>query len=80
MEQKTLSLGERILLATRLAIEEHLLQDVRDQMQSEWQGVIGGADDACPEWDCVTEDALPFVRERACAVFGIAHLPEGKAA
>jgi hypothetical protein len=74
MEKQTLSLGERILLATRLAVEEHLLQSVHDELSGEQQVGVGGADA-----DEVMDDAL--VLARGCAVFGWSARPaEGKAA
>ena len=83
MKEQTLSLGERILLATRLAVEEHLLQSACDELQSERQITIGGAD-----LDRVTDDSLPLARgaregfalRSAMFVFGAALLAEGEAA
>ena len=71
MNKQTMTLGERILLATRLAVEEHLLQSVCENMQSERQVTIGGAD-----LDEVTDDSLPFTRGHAI----FARLAEGEAA
>ena len=68
---KTLSLGERILLATRLCVEEHLLQSVCENMQSERRVTTGGAG-----LDRVTDDSLPIARGRAI----LARFAEGEAA
>ena len=75
MTETTLSLGEKILLATRLAVEEHLLQSVQDELQGERQVSVGGAD-----VDTVTDDSLALVRGRAIFAFGVARPVEGKAA
>jgi hypothetical protein len=60
MTDQTLSLGERILLATRLCVEEHLRQQVTEEMKSERQVTIGGAG-----LDSVTDDSLPIARGHA---------------
>jgi hypothetical protein len=74
MPQQTLSLGERILLATRLAVEEHLRQSVIEELQGKQQNRIGGADSGA-----VMEDSLLLAR--GCALFGsAARLAEGEAA
>jgi hypothetical protein len=70
----TLSLGERILLATRLAVEEHLLQSVNEDMQSDRRVTTGGAG-----LDRVTDDSLPFARGRALYAPS-ARFAEGEAA
>ena len=70
----TLSLGERILLATRLAVEEHLLQSAIENMQSDVQVMTGGAG-----LDRVTDDSLPFARGRALYAMS-ARSAEGEAA
>jgi hypothetical protein len=75
MTDKTLSLGERILLATRLAVEEHLLQSVKENMQGEQQVRIGGAG-----LDQVTDGSLSLARGRAIFAWGTARLAEGEAA
>ena len=75
MTEKTLSLGERILLATRLAVEEHLLQSVKENMQSERQVRTGGAG-----LDQVTDDSLAPARGRVIFAWGAARLAEGEAA
>ena len=75
MTEKTLSIGERILLATRLAVEEHLLQLAQENMQSERQVTIGGAGQ-----DSVTDDSLALARGRRVFGFGDARHVEGKAA
>lgn len=75
MSEKTLSLGERILLATRLAVEEHLLQLAQENMQGERQVTVGGAD-----LDEVMEDSLALARGHAVFGFGDGGLVEGKAA
>jgi hypothetical protein len=71
----SLSLGERILLVARMAVEEHLAQTVRDQMQSERQAFTGGAG-----WAQVTEDRSPFARGRALCGTRAARFAEGEAA
>ena len=74
MAQQTLSLGERILLVARLAVEEHLLQTVCECNESEAQVTIGGAG-----LDGVTDDSLTLARGRV--PFGLgARLAEGEAA
>jgi hypothetical protein len=60
MTKQTMTLGERILLATRLAVEEHLLQQVSEEMKSETQVTIGGAG-----LDRVTDDSLSIARGHA---------------
>ena len=75
MKDQTMTLGERILLATRLAVEEHLLQSVCENMQSERQVTIGGAG-----LDQVTDDSLASARGRAIFAWGAARLAEGEAA
>ena len=72
MSEQTLSLGERILLATRLAVEEHLRQSACEELPSERRMAIGGAD-----WSTVTDDVLPLARS---AMVGAARLAEGEAA
>src|SRR4051812_18598069 len=59
MTDKTLSLGERILLATRLAVEEHLLQSVKENMQGEHRS--GSAE---PVW---TRSRMTLCRSLAAA-------------
>ncbi len=75
MAEKTLTLGERILLATRLAVEEHLCQLEQENMQGDRKVQISGADQ-----DQVTEDSLAFARGRVVFGFGDARPVEGKAA
>jgi hypothetical protein len=75
MTEKTLSLGERILLATRLAVEEHLLQSELENMQGGHQVTVGGAD-----LDTVTDDLLMHACGRAIFAFGVTRPVEGKAA
>ena len=75
MTDKTPSLGERIVLATRLAVEEHLLQSVKENMQGERQVRAGGAG-----LDQVTDDSLASARGRAIFAWGAARLAEGEAA
>jgi len=59
-KQQTMSLGERILLAARLCVEEHLRQTVVEDMQGERRITIGGAG-----LDLVTDDSLPIARGHA---------------
>ena len=61
MNQSTLSLGERICLVARLAVEEHLLQSVA-QMESGRRVMVGGADLANCKPGSVMEDAPPSAR------------------
>jgi len=75
MSEKTLTLGERILLATRLAVEEHLCQLEQENMQGGRKVTIGGAD-----LDEVTEDLLALARRRCVFGFGDGGSVEGKAA
>ena len=75
MADKTLTLGERILLATRLAVEEHLCQLEQENMQGKRTVTVGGADP-----DMVTEDSAAFARGHAVFGFGDARPVEGKAA
>ena len=83
MKEQTLSLGERILLATRLAVEEHLRQSACEELQSERQMAIGGAGRTI-----VTDDSLPLARgareglalRSAMFAFGAALPAEGEAA
>ena len=60
MANQTMTLGERILLATRLAVEEHLRQTVTEEMKSERRVTVGGAG-----LDRVTDDSLPIARGHA---------------
>jgi hypothetical protein len=71
MAEQTLTLGERICLVARLAVEEHLLQSVT-QMDSTRRIMIGGADS-----DRVTDDHVPFARGRAEIAAGL-RLAEGE--
>ena len=75
MAEKTLTLGERILLVTRLAVEEHLLQSVTARTKSAGQVTTGGAG-----LDSVMDDSLPLARSYARTIFGAAQLAEGEAA
>jgi hypothetical protein len=74
MSQNAMSLGERIMLVARLAVEEHLLQSVKEEMSGEGQVTVGGADQ-----DWITDDLMPLARGRAI-YFGDARLAEGEAA
>ena len=71
MAEKTLTLGERICLVARLAVEEHLLQSVT-QMDSTRRIMIGGAG-----FDLVTDDCVPPARGRAEFSAGL-RLAEGE--
>ncbi|HEX3357961.1 MAG TPA: hypothetical protein VHS31_13395 [Tepidisphaeraceae bacterium] len=72
--EKTLSLGERILLVARLAVEEHLLQSVTAQTSSQSQVTVGGAD-----LDRVKDDSLLLARGRG-GFLAAAFTAEGEAA
>ena len=74
MSQDAMSLSERIIMVARLAVEEHLLQSVVEEMSGEGQVTVGGADH-----DWVTDDSMPLARGRAI-YFGDARLAEGEAA
>ena len=71
MTDKTMTLGEKILLATRLAVEEHLRQLAVEDMQNERRVTTGGAG-----LDQVKDDSLSLARGRAY----IARFAEGEAA
>ena len=73
MADKTLTLGERICLAARLCVEEHLLQSVTAQMSCQQHVVIGGAGR-----DQVTDDSLLLARGRADYFSGAARSAEGE--
>ena len=58
----TLSLGERITLVTRLLVEEHLLQQTREQMprrdvDGNADPLVGGADRITVTEDCAARFA-----------------------
>ncbi len=72
--EKTLNLGERILLVARLAVEEHLLQSATAQLNSQSQVTVGGAD-----LDRVKDDSLLLARGVA-KQFAAALFAEGEVA